>query len=103
ASGSALSDSLRRLGRSLHGTVQAPATLVPGRNYVVAGVYAQPENAADGIAKIRAADPTLKCTVYRFRGKLMVSPFESDELAACQRFMRAHRSQWPDIWTYTAR
>ena len=76
---------------------------MPGRNYVVAGVYAQPENAADGIAKIRAADPTLKCTVYRFRGKLMVSPFESDELAACQRFMRAHRSQWPDIWTYTAR
>ena len=85
------------------GTVQAPATLVPGRNYVVAGVYAQPENAADGIAKIRAADPMLKCTVYRFRGKLMVSPFESDELAACQRFMRAHRAQWPDIWTYTAR
>ena len=87
----------------VQGSVGTPAALVSGRSYVVAGVFAQPENAEAEIAKIRAVDGTLKCTVYRFRGKLMVSPFESDDPAACQRFMRAYRSQWPDIWTYTAR
>ncbi|MDE6445412.1 MAG: hypothetical protein K2L06_00925 [Alistipes sp.] len=88
---------------AVQGSVGAPAALVSGRSYVVAGVFVQPENAEAEITKIRAVDGTLVCRVYRFRGKLMVSPFESDDPAACQRFMRAHRSQWPDIWTYTAR
>ncbi|MDE5578654.1 MAG: hypothetical protein K2I85_01695 [Alistipes sp.] len=85
------------------GTAQAPATLVPGRHYVVVGVFIEPENAAYMAGQIMREDPTLRCGIYRFGGKLMVSPFGSDDPAACPRFIGAHRAQWPDAWTYTAR
>lgn len=85
------------------GTAEAPATLVPGRCYVVVGVFIEPENAAYMAEQIRREDPTLRCGIYRFGSKLMVSPFGSDDPAACQRFIGAHRAQWRDAWTYTAR
>ena len=85
------------------GSVQAPARFVPGRHYVVYGVFGEPENATRAVAEVAAADGALVCNVYRFNNKLLVSPFESDDLAACQRFVRAHRAQWPDVWTYSAR
>lgn len=85
------------------GTAQAPATLVSGRHYVVVGVFIEPENAAYMAEQIMREDPTLWCGIYRFGGKLMVSPFGSDDPAACQRFIGAHRAQWRDAWIYTAR
>ena len=85
------------------GTVQAPATLVSGRSYVVVGVFIEPENAAYMAEGIVREDPTLRCGIYRFGSKLMVSPFGSDDPAACQRFIDAHRTRWRDAWTYTAR
>lgn len=85
------------------GTAQSPARLVSGRHYVVYGVYSTPENAARAVAEVRAADKTLTCRVYYFGSKLMVSPYESDDLAACRRFMRAHIGEWPDVWPYTGR
>lgn len=90
-------------GNASAGTAQAPAALVSGRHYVVAGVFGEAENAARMAAQIVREDPTLECGVYRFGSKLMVSPFVSADLAACQRFMRAHRDRWPDVWTYSAR
>lgn len=83
------------------GSVESPARFVPGRHYVVCGVFAEAKNAARAVAEAESGG--LTCGVYRFNGKLLVSPFESDDLAACQRFMRAHRAQWPDVWTYSAR
>lgn len=90
-------------GRSGSGTAQAPASFVPGHHYVVAGVFGQPENADRTAEQIERDDPTLHCTVYRFGDKLLVSPFSSADLTACQRFMRAHRDRWPEVWTYSAR
>lgn len=83
------------------GTVQAPATMIPGRHYVVGGVFATPENATKALRDIEKQG--LRGTVYRFKDKLLVSPFESEDPEACRRFLRAHRDRWPDNWTYTAR
>lgn len=85
------------------GTVEAPASLVPGHHYVVAGVFSMPENAAHAVEQFRAEDPAVRCVVYRFGNKLMVSPFGSESLAACQDFTRANRPRWSDIWIYSAR
>lgn len=85
------------------GTAQAPASLVSGRHYVVAGVFSTPENADRALDQLEREDPALQCSVYRFGNKLMVSPFSSADLEACRRFVRAHRGRWPDIWTYSAR
>lgn len=87
----------------LFGTAQAPASLVSGRHYVVAGVFSQPENADRAAEEINRQDPALQCVVYRFGDKLMVSPFQSADLEACRRFMRDYRARWRDVWTYTAR
>ncbi|MDE6507613.1 MAG: hypothetical protein K2L04_04025 [Alistipes sp.] len=87
----------------LPGSAQAPASLVPGRHYVVAGVFSTPENAGRAVDQLEREDPTLQCAVYRFGSKLMVSPFSSTDPEACRRFVRANRGRWPDIWTYSAR
>lgn len=85
------------------GTVEAPASLVSGHHYVVSGVFSMPENAARAVDRLRSDDPAVQCVVYRFGNKLMVSPFESANLEACQNFTRANRPRWSDIWIYSAR
>ncbi len=86
------------------GSVEMPASLVPGRHYVVAGVFGQPENAANTVARIHAEDAAVLPVVYRYgNNRLMVSLFVSDRLEACQDFIRANRYRWPDCWTYSAR
>ncbi len=87
--------------KNAQGTVQAPATMVPGRHYVVGGVFSTPENAAKAVREIESQGP-VRCTIYYFNNKLMVSPFESDDPAACRHFLRTHRDRWPDNWTYAA-
>lgn len=87
----------------LLGTAQAPASLVSGHHYVVAGVFASPENADRTAEEINRQDPALQCTVFRFGSKLMVSPFQSADPEACRRFVRDHRVRWRDAWIYTAR
>ncbi|MCM1250891.1 MAG: hypothetical protein NC209_07105, partial [Alistipes sp.] len=85
------------------GSVQSPASLVSGRHYVVAGVFGMPENAAHCVARLQADDPAVRCVVYRFGNKLMVSPFDSSRIEACRDFARANRARWSDIWIYSAR
>ena len=86
------------------GSVEAPASLVAGRHYVVAGVFGQPENAANNVARFKSEDPAVQVAVYRYgNDRLMVSLFASDRLEACQDFIRANRYRWPDCWTYSAR
>lgn len=80
-----------------------PALLVSGRKYVVLGVFSTPENAARAISGAVAKQPGLRCMIYRFGNKFMVSPFESDDADACVRFIREQNGRFPDMWTYTAR
>lgn len=77
--------------------------LVSGRRYVVLGVFSTAENAARAVRDAAAKEPALRCSVYRFGAKFMVSPFESDDAEACTLFIRAHAQTAPGMWTYTAR
>ena len=79
------------------GTADAPASLVSGRRYVVLGVFSTPENAA------AEKDPSVRCGIYRFGTKFMVSPFESADTEACALFVRNYSDRFPGLWTYTAR
>lgn len=80
-----------------------PESLASGRKYVVLGVFSTPENAARAAKKAASNTPAMSCRVYRFGEKFMVSPFESDDAAACAAFIREHRGSYRDLWTYTAR
>lgn len=90
-------------GAAAPATAEQPAALVSGRKYVVLGVFSTPENAARAVESVGAKNGAMRCGIYRFGGKLMVSPFESDDAEACTLFIRAHAGEFPDMWTYTAR
>ncbi len=84
-------------------TSGAPASLVSGRKYVVFGVFSSPANAARAAESVAAKNGALRCGIYRFGNKLLVSPFESDDAQACTLFIRAHAGEFSDLWIYTAR
>ena len=48
-------------------------------------------------------DPSVRCGIYRFGTKFMVSPFESADMEACALFVRNYSDRFPGLWTYTAR
>lgn len=85
------------------GSAAAPASLVSKRRYVVYGVFAVPGNAARAAAMLERMVPSMRCGIYRFGDKLMVAPFVSDDLGACDRFKAEYRGLFPDLWTYTGR
>jgi len=80
-----------------------PASLVSGHRYVVLGVFSTPENAARAAADAEARDASVRCGVYRFGNKFMVSPFEAPDAEACTLFIRNYSDRFPGLWTYTAR
>ena len=82
---------------------QRSASLVSGRKYVVLGVFSTSANAERAVEGVAAKNAALSCGIYRFGGKFLVSPFESDDAEACTLFIRAHADEFPDMWTYTAR
>lgn len=85
------------------GTADAPAPLVSGRRYVVLGVFSTPENAARAADDAAKKDASVRCGIYRFGEKFMVSPFESGDAEACTFFIRNYSDRFPGLWTYTAR
>lgn len=80
-----------------------PLRMTSKRHYVVLGVYSTLENAERAAALAAKKEPAMRCTVYRFGGKFMVSPFESDDVEASRQFMRAGRSAFPEMWIYSAK
>ena len=78
-----------------------PASLLSGHHYVVLGVFSTVENARRAQREFESEE--LRCRIYRFGGKFMVSPFSSDESGPCKRFIGSHAEQFPGMWTYTAR
>lgn len=78
-------------------------TMTPGRCYVVLGVFSTVENAERAVNETARKEGSLRCGIYRFGGKWMVSPFESDDAEACNLFRRAHADRYPDTWVYRAR
>ena len=80
-----------------------PTALLSGRHYVVLGVFSTEENARRAVRETEAKESALRCWIYRFGGKFMVSPFSSDDAGACAQFIRVQDGRFPDMWTYTAR
>lgn len=85
------------------GTAGAPALLIPGHHYAVLGVFSTPENAARAAADAEAKEASVRCGIYRFGSKYMVSPFEAADAEACALFIRNHGDRFPGLWPYTAR
>lgn len=77
--------------------------MTPGRYYVVLGVFSTVENAERAVAETARKEESMRCGIYRFGAKWMVSPFESADAEACTLFRRAHHEHFPDLWTYRAR
>lgn len=77
--------------------------MTSGRYYVVLGVYSSFENAERAVTQAAETDGTLRCGIFTFGKKWMVSPFESDDSEACNLFRRAHTDHFPDMWLYRAR
>lgn len=82
---------------------ETPMALLPGRHYVVLGVFSTPENAVRAAQEAVAKDPVFRCRIYYFGKKYMVSPFSSDEAAMCTNFIREQGDVFSGMWTYTAR
>ena len=80
-----------------------PTALLSGRHYVVLGVFSTEENARRAVRETEAKESALRCRIYRFGGKFMVSPFSSDDAGACAQFIRVQDGRFPDMWPYTAR
>lgn len=83
--------------------VRTVLTPVSGRRYVVLGVFSTPENALRAVEQAIDKEPTMRLRIYRFGDKFMVSPFESEDAAACTEFIRANNGRFPGLWTYNAR
>lgn len=81
---------------------EGPAKLVSGRRYVVLGVFSTPENAARAVQAAEKQVPGIRCSVYVFGDKWMISPFSSEDIAACTRFVIEYNDRLPDIWVYRA-
>lgn len=79
-----------------------PRRMVPGRSYVVLGVFSTPENASRAVQAAEEQVPGIRSSVYVFGNKWMVSPFSDEDAAACAQFMKEYRDRLPDIWVYTA-
>lgn len=68
--------------------------------YVVFGVFSTEENAARCREQLLRGESSLAVGVYPFGAKYMVAPFAAPDREACDRFVREHRSTWPDLWVY---
>lgn len=82
---------------------KTPMALLSGRHYVVLGVFSTPENAARAVRDAEAKEPGLRCRIYYFGEKFMVSPFSSDDAEVCAQFIRTQGERFAGLWTYTAR
>ena len=85
------------------GSVAEPAALTSKRNYVVMGVFGDPENAERTLQLIVDNNPQWTKGVYRFGDKLLVSAFESDQMEECRQFINDNFKDYPEMWVYTAR
>lgn len=85
------------------GSVPTADRLQSGWCYVVFGVFSTEENAARCRDQLLRDMPSLAVGVYPFGPKYMVAPFAAQDRAACERFVREHRSAWPDLWIYAKR
>ena len=77
------------------------AMMIPGRTYVVWGVYSTEENARRAVAEARARLSDTNFRIYFFGKKWMVSVFESDSAAECRDFMRNAGAGLKEVWPYT--
>ena len=75
--------------------------MVSQRNYVIYGVFSNPDNSRRAAAALRKEGMTPQ--IYIFGSKWMVALAEAASADECREYIRAHRDRYPDLWTYTAR
>ena len=73
-----------------------------GHYYVVLGVFSTVEN-AERAANEAFLKQAMRCEIYPFGQKWMVSPFTAAEADRCAQFRRTHLETHPDLWVYQAR
>lgn len=78
-------------------------TMASGRHYVVVGVFSSLNNARRTAADTEQRDGSMRCGVYRFGERYLVSPFAAERAEECVQYIRDHAAAFPDLWTYTAR
>ncbi len=88
---------------AVHNETGEPADLAAGQHYVVLGVYSTIENARRACKEVAEQDAGLRCGIYRFGEKFLITPFSSGEEESCQSYARGQREAFPDVWVYTAR
>lgn len=83
------------------GTEEEIWAMVSQRNYVIYGVFSNPDNSRRAAAALRKEGMTPQ--IYIFGSKWMVALAEAASADECREYIRAHRDRYPDLWTYTAR
>lgn len=77
--------------------------MTSGARYVVLGVFSTEENARRAVAESAVGTDPLRCSIYYFGQKWMVSPFVSESAAEANDFRKAHAAVHPDLWVYQAK
>lgn len=77
--------------------------MTSGVKYVVLGVFSTEENARRAVSEAAFGADPLRCSIYRFGQKWMVSPYHSDEAVSANEFRKAHAASHPDLWVYQAK
>lgn len=77
--------------------------MTSGAKYVVLGVFSTEENARRAVAESAVGTDPLRCSIYYFGQKWMVSPFVSESAAEANDFRKAHAAVHPDLWVYQAK
>lgn len=76
---------------------------VAGSHYVVLGIFSTEENAFNAVKSAAQVDPAVKCSVFRYSDKYMVSLFDSADMNECTSYKRTVDALFPDLWIYTKR
>ncbi len=79
-----------------------PVRMERGRCYVVLGVFSTTNNAKRALRNAKEK-VGFDCRIYNYGSKFIVSPFEDDSSAACDRFINENAKRQPDMWRHIAR
>ena len=74
---------------------------IPGRSYVVLGVFSTPENVARAIRQAQKSASDLQYSVYEYGSKYMVAVYDTESRSECQEFVRSLDGKFKDLWVYS--
>ncbi len=81
---------------------KVPVRMTKGHCYVVLGVYSTTANAVRALESAKT-QLGFDCRIYRYGEKFVVSPFEADNTAACDKFINDNTARQEGMWRHLAR